>query len=255
MKLIFSYITVICFLSSCGGKRDEKNEFIRLEKELVKDCIQYDSAYYTNRYKGRIDFERQSDHTDSIMDISDAYDSIILYAEKSSYIAEMNFIKAKIKRRIKFNPYHWDWNEYDGDTTLQIKDSLDIEFIKSSERIHISQIFRYVATGFQYGCIMYYTPRKYRPFYVYKKQGNLIMGKFNIGEYIIIDHNPSEMSLSKNNFTIKPLTYETDSFMTTASYLPIDTGNYVLQISHLADDPITGEEKTLKRSKIIYVKQ
>lgn len=85
----------ILAFASCGSKKDELTQFNRLEKQLVKDCIQYDSTYYTNRYKGKIDFSRQTDYTDSIMDISDAYDSLILQTRKRNYVFEMNFIKDK----------------------------------------------------------------------------------------------------------------------------------------------------------------
>lgn len=118
----------------------------------------------------------------------------------------------------------------------------------------MSNIFKYVASGFQYGCVLYYSPRKYRPFYVYKKQGNNIEGEFNIGENIILDWNGSEINLLKDKLSIQPLTYSKDSFMTTATYLPTDTGVYLLKISHLIDDPITNKQKIIDKIKTIYVK-
>jgi hypothetical protein len=251
MRSYFNWLPSLLVFISCGKKINETQEFIRLERQLATTCIQIDSTYFTNRHMSVFDEERQAQYTDSIMHISNAYDSLVFMIEKSSYLSEMDLIKSKLSRRIKFNPHNWKRN-HRIDTTLKINDSLNIEFVKSSERIHLSNIFHLLSPGFQFGCI-YYTPRKHQPFYIYTKTEKTIVGQINIGQRIFDDYQ-SKLQFIKENVSIKPLVYQKDSFSTNAVYLPIDTGMHRIVLSHPIYDPITGEKGVIKREKIIYVK-
>lgn len=251
MRLYFKLLPFLLF-TACGYQTDETGEFIRLEKELATMAHTYDSVEYINPDAEFDDWDdRMAEYTDSLLAISNAYDSLIIKNNQTDYSTELQTIQTLISRRRKNRNRDYRKREK-RDTVLITNPFLDSDFNKYNLRVKLSYILQSLYTVTYCGNGVYETVES-NHFLTYQRHGNTLEGEYGLG-YVVTKDLISQLQLTHNNKTITPQTLTANYQKTEATFIPQDTGTYTLTGYITLDDPITGKQRTIQKQRSIYVK-